>query len=76
VIDLSIVIPTHDRVERLRACLAALARQTQSAADFEVVVIVDGSTDGTMAMLQDFDAPYLLRPIWQENSGQPRALNR
>jgi peptidoglycan/xylan/chitin deacetylase (PgdA/CDA1 family)/glycosyltransferase involved in cell wall biosynthesis len=75
-VELSVIIPTYNRAERLRACLEALTRQKQLAADFEVVVVVDGSTDETMAMLHDFDAPYLLRPIWQENSGQPGALNR
>lgn len=39
----SVVIPTRDRPERLRDCLAALEAQT--AAAFEVVVVDDGSTD-------------------------------
>ena len=75
-VELSIIIPTHNRVTRLRACLEAIARQTLEAAAFEVVVVVDGSTDGTMAMLQQFSGPYRVRPFWQENSGQSTALNR
>lgn len=75
-IELSVIIPTFNRAERLHACLEALARQTQPFSDFEVVVVVDGSTDETMQMLDDFDAPYALRPVWQENTGQPGALNR
>jgi glycosyltransferase involved in cell wall biosynthesis len=38
----SIVIATYNRADRLSACLAALADQSQPAADFEVVVVVDG----------------------------------
>ena len=75
-IELSIVIPTYNRVERLHACLEALSNQTQSTDTFEVIVVVDGSTDETVEMLKNFTAPYLLRTIWQSNSGQPSALNR
>jgi len=76
VIELSIVIPTHNRANRLQVCLEALNRQTQVASEFEVVVVIDGSTDKTIEMLKRFEAPYLLRSIWQENSGQAGALNR
>jgi len=75
-IEISIVIPTYNRVELLRSCLEALNRQTLAASRFEVVVVIDGSTDKTREMLKEFASPYLLRPIWQENSGQPSALNR
>jgi glycosyltransferase involved in cell wall biosynthesis len=75
-IELSIIIPTYNRVARLRACLEALDRQTVPAGGFEVIVVVDGSRDATMEMLQSFKASFPLRPIWQENAGQPTALNR
>jgi len=76
VIELSIVIPTYNRADRLGVCLEALSRQTQAASDFEVLVVIDGSTDKTVEMLKRFEAPYLLRSIWQENGGQAGALNR
>jgi glycosyltransferase involved in cell wall biosynthesis/peptidoglycan/xylan/chitin deacetylase (PgdA/CDA1 family) len=75
-VELSVIIPTYNRVGRLRACLEALARQTVDTDAFEVVVVVDGSTDQTLAMLQEFSAPYRLRRFWQDNSGQSAALNR
>jgi glycosyltransferase involved in cell wall biosynthesis len=74
-IEISIIIPTYNRVDRLRACLEALARQTQSATDFEVVVVIDGSTDGTREMLDTFSPPYSLRVLYQKNSGQGMAIN-
>jgi peptidoglycan/xylan/chitin deacetylase (PgdA/CDA1 family)/GT2 family glycosyltransferase len=73
---LSIVIATYNRIQHLQTCLEALARQTQAAGDFEVVVVVDGSTDGTSEMLGRIQAPYFLRTFWQENAGQATALNR
>lgn len=75
-IEFSIVIPTYNRVERLQSCLEALNRQTLSTHRFEVLVVIDGSTDETREMLQKFRPSYSLRAIWQENSGQSRALNR
>lgn len=44
-------IPVHNRVEYTRACLSSL--RSQSFGDFTVVVIDDGSTDGTRGMLAD-----------------------
>jgi hypothetical protein len=45
----SIVIPTWNGADVLRACLRSLEAQTFS--DFETVVVDNGSTDGTIAML-------------------------
>jgi glycosyltransferase involved in cell wall biosynthesis len=59
---ISIVVPTRDRPEALRACLAALARQ--DAARLEVVVVDDGSRDrGAVAAVADAAAcdPRLVR---------------
>lgn len=74
--ELSIIIPSYNRAKRLQACLKALRSQTQSFNDFEVIVVVDGSTDETMAAIDADHTPYCLRTIWQENSGQAAARNR
>jgi glycosyltransferase involved in cell wall biosynthesis len=49
--DVSVVIATRDRAARLQAALASLRAQTLSADRFEVVVVDDGSRDGTPAAL-------------------------
>lgn len=74
-IELSVVIPTYNRVDRLRACLEALARQTQQAADFEVIVVIDGGTDDTAKMLSNLNVPFALKVLSQENGGQNIARN-
>ena len=73
---LSVIIPTYNRAERLRACLESLAQQKHPASDFEVLVVADGSTDNTRAMLAELDLPYSLRVVWQQNSGPAVARNR
>ena len=73
---LSVVIPTFNRKDSLQKTLDGLARQTYSADQFEAVVVSDGSTDGTDALLAQYaDAPYTLRAITQPNGGPARARN-
>ncbi len=49
---LSVITPTHNRMVLLEQLLVSL--ELQSISDFEVVVAVDGSADGTLAMLEAF----------------------
>lgn len=71
----SVIIPTFQRRNSVWRALDALRRQTLEPTQFEVIVIVDGSNDGTMEMLEQFDAPYALRFEWQPNSGRAAACN-
>ena len=75
-VELSLVIPTHNRAELLGEMLTSLARQTLPPERFEVIVAVDGSDDGTQEMLQGFEAPYSLQAIYQSQSGVSVARNR
>lgn len=48
---ISIVIPVHNRRAFTRQCLACLAEQTYR--NFQIIVVDDGSTDGTDAMIRE-----------------------
>src|SRR5215831_4701220 len=71
----SVVIPTYQRSASLQQALQALCQQTLSPNEYEVIVSIDGSQDGTSAMVSQFPAPYRLRSIWQPNRGRAAACN-
>jgi len=70
----SVVIPTYRRPEVLLRVLEALARQIDPPS-FEVVVIDDGSDDGTVARLGAYHPSYAFRFATQPNSGPAAARN-
>lgn len=72
----SVVIPTFNRRTILEETLAALTRQTYPPV--EVVVVDDGSTDGTSDSLQAWAEAHRELPttaLHQSNSGPGRARN-
>ena len=74
--EISVVIATRDRAKALRHCLDALADQTAPAASYEVVVVDDGSTDGTHALIAGYTDRFRLRVERQGHGGEAAARNR
>jgi len=75
-IKVSIIIPTFRRCESVKRLLTALSNQTFPYDEFEVIVSIDGSIDGTREMVEQFNPPYRLRSIWELNEGRATACNR
>jgi glycosyltransferase involved in cell wall biosynthesis len=71
--DISVVIATHNRKDSLRRCLAAVVNQDYD--DFEVIVVDDGSTDGTWQMV-DQEFSQVLCICQQPKRGPAFARNR
>ena len=71
----SVVIPTFNRRERLQRVLGGLAAQAYDGA-LEVVVVSDGSTDGTAEHLASGATPLPVVALVQPNSGPAVARNR
>jgi glycosyltransferase involved in cell wall biosynthesis/peptidoglycan/xylan/chitin deacetylase (PgdA/CDA1 family) len=69
----SVVIPTYQRREVVARSVEALA--AQSDISFEVIVVVDGSTDGTATTLRHLTVPFPLHVIEQPNAGRAAAVN-
>ncbi|MBW1793704.1 MAG: glycosyltransferase family 2 protein [Deltaproteobacteria bacterium] len=67
----TVIVPTYNRAHFLPECLDALLAQIVPAS--EIIVVNDGSTDGTLEAL----APYRSRIVYLEkpNGGKASALN-
>ena len=72
----SIVVASYQRAPAVRRLLEALSAQACDPACFEVVIVADGSTDGTLELVEGFEAPFTLRGARQENTGRAAASNR
>jgi glycosyltransferase involved in cell wall biosynthesis len=70
-IDFSVVVPVYNSERTLAFCLQALANQTLPRERFEVIVVDDGSTDGTSKIAREFDVRYM----FQKNQGPASARN-
>ena len=79
-LDLSVIVPTFNRVESLRRLLHSLdARESPDSIRFEVVIIDNGSEDGTQDMLRGYGArpqKFSLEVLEERDRGKAKALNR
>jgi len=71
----SVVVPTYNRRDSLLVALDGLDRQTASPSEFEVIVVSDGSSDGTEEAVRQRASRYRLRMLEQPNSGPAAARN-
>ncbi len=72
----SVVLPTYNRLARLKQVLSGFEQQTYSLSDFEVVIVSDGSSDGTNEFLETIDTPLHLTFVAQPNQGVSVTRNR
>ena len=71
---LSIILPTYNRVDRLRQAIDALLRQAGDPAAYEVLVVDNNCTDGTADFLAGIDDPRV-RVIHERRQGLSHARN-
>ena len=67
---ITIIIPTYNRKVLLKKCINSLINQSYK--DFEIIVVDDGSTDGTKDLIKNYEQIRYLR---QENKGPGNARN-
>lgn len=53
---ISVIVPVHNGQEYLTACIESIAGQTYS--DLEIIIVNDGSTDGTQAVCEELAGRY------------------
>ena len=74
--DISVIVATYNQKERLRLVLSGLENQSIPSEHFEILVVDDGSTDGTGAMLKSLKMQNLEVEFFQTNQGRCLARNR
>jgi peptidoglycan/xylan/chitin deacetylase (PgdA/CDA1 family)/glycosyltransferase involved in cell wall biosynthesis len=74
----SVIVPTHQRRDLVLALVRSMMRQ-EFDGDFEVIVVVDGSDDGSAHVLRELGKiadPFPLIILEQSNQGAAGARNR
>jgi glycosyltransferase involved in cell wall biosynthesis len=66
-------MPAYNTADTIEASIRSVLAQTR--ADFELVVVDDGSTDGTAAVVEALAADMRVRLLRQENRGAAAARN-
>lgn len=76
-IEISVVIPTHNRSQVLAKNLSLFKEQSLEPEKFEVIVSADGCTDGTAEIVKQVQVPYQLSVIEKHPAtGAAGARNR
>ncbi len=71
---ISMVLPTYNVAQYLQQCLESVAAQTYR--NIEVIIIIDGATDGSYEIAQEFcKTDNRFSVYWQENAGSGPARN-
>ena len=72
-VDVTVIVAVFNTMPYLRECLDSLVSQSIGRSRMQAIVVDDGSTDGSGAVLDEYAAqhPDLFTVIHQENSGGP-----
>jgi len=73
--DISVIVPTYNSRDVLARTLQAVLAQDFPADRYEVIVLDDGSTDGSEELVRRLENPARLTYHWRENQGRSAARN-
>ena len=75
-IAITVVIPTFNRATYLRRSIESLLAQSVPASDYEILIVDDGSTDGTREVCLSFASDARVKYVPEINQGIAAAKNR
>ena len=67
----SLIIPVYNAEKTIASCVESALNQSMPRADYEVIIVDDGSTDNTSRIIRE----YPVRIIEQQNQGPATARN-
>ncbi len=70
----TVVIPLYNKAHMIMRTLASVLTQTYT--EFEVIIVNDGSTDGSLDVISNFTSDARIKIINQENQGVSAARNK
>lgn len=76
---ISVIVPSYNHAAYVEDAIASVANQERDGSfDIDLIVIDDGSTDGSVELLQRLQAQgrYSFRLVCKQNEGLCRTLNR
>ena len=75
-IRVSVIVPVYNAECWLHVCLGALLDQGLGEDEYEIILVNDGSTDGSLAICESYTAEHpCVRVLSQENAGVSAARN-
>lgn len=72
--DLMVVIPAYNCADTIKKCIDSVLNQITTFS-YQIVVVNDGSTDGTQDVLKEYDSEKNVRIVTQKNKGFSGARN-
>ncbi|MFI3165978.1 MAG: glycosyltransferase family A protein [Bacillota bacterium] len=72
-ISVSIIVPTYNDELYIKKCLDSLVKQSYE--NIEIIIIIDGATDGTYDIVKKYESDARVKVYFQENAGAGPARN-
>src|SRR5690606_199560 len=72
----SVIIPSYNRIRYIEEAISSI--ESQSYQDYEIIIVDDGSTDGSLALLEDFSKKGRIKLYTHadyQNRGQSSSIN-
>lgn len=75
--DISVIIPVYNGEDTIKEAIESVLSQDRTDCDLEIIIVDDGSTDGTIAVIEQYKYRYpaLFTIVRQSNAGPATARN-
>lgn len=74
---ISVIIPVYNGEDTIKEAIESVFFQDRAGCDLEIIIVDDGSTDGTVAVIEQYSCRYpsLFTVVQQDNAGPAAARN-
>lgn len=73
-ISVTVIVPSYNHEEYIQKCIESIMHQ--SYRNFELIVVDDGSNDGSVEKIVELQSKYNFKAIFQENLGLAKTMNK